>query len=134
MSSKDSSSALEEGNSNGIITNRQKTDSPTSKQQQNEKEEDKPTHLPFPQWLAENMSWSWFTCPQSTGGIAVLLSESPKQFRGLETIGKTIFIFNICVFLTFTAFMLTRWIVNPRKITECFTNPPECYFFGSYWL
>lgn len=80
------------------------------------------------------MSWSWFTCPQSTGGIAVLLSECPKQFHGLYTIGLIIFLFNIVIWSTFTALQLTRWIVNPQKIRQSFTNPPECYFFGSYWL
>ncbi|KAF2173553.1 hypothetical protein M409DRAFT_61918 [Zasmidium cellare ATCC 36951] len=128
MSSKDSSSALEEG-INGTGT----THHDDSKKA-DEEEEAKPQRLPFPQWLVEHMSWSWFTCPQSTGGIAVVLSECPKQFHGLETIGKIIFIFNLVVFVTFTAFMLIRWVKDPRKVRECFTKAPECYFFGSFWL
>ncbi|KAK4497892.1 hypothetical protein PRZ48_010547 [Zasmidium cellare] len=129
MSSKDSSSALEEG----ALSNRSQHQNGHATQIPVEKL-DHPEHLPFTQWLIEHMSWSWFTCPQSTGGIAVLLSECPKQFHGLETIGKIIFIFNIVLYLTFTAFMITRWVKDPRKIRECFTKAPECYFFGSFWL
>jgi len=46
-------------------------------------------------WLDERFDWSWFTCTQSTGGIAVLLSECPHQFRGLQTIGIVIYLLNL---------------------------------------
>lgn len=85
-------------------------------------------------WIVTNMSWSWFTCTQSTGGIASLLYACPKKFDGIETIGKIVFIFNIVLFLTFTTLMAIRWIADPLKIKASLLKGPECYFFGSFWL
>lgn len=90
--------------------------------------------MPWRTWIDTHMNWSWFTCSQSTGGIAVLLSLCPKQFDGLQTIGKIIFVFNIVLFLTFISLMVTRWIVDPKTIKQSFINAPECFFFGSFWL
>ncbi|CZT14183.1 related to C4-dicarboxylate transport protein mae1 [Ramularia collo-cygni] len=97
-------------------------------------EHPKHRRLPFRQWVETNMNWSWFTCTQSTGGIASLLYACPKRFDGLDTIGTIIFIFNIVLFLTFTTLMAIRWTGNPSKIRDCFIKAPECYFFGSFWL
>jgi tellurite resistance protein TehA-like permease len=80
------------------------------------------------------MRWSWFTCTQSTGGAASLLHECPKQFAGLETIGRIMFILQIVLFLTFNVFMIWRWATNPGSFKKSFTTKPECNFFGSYWL
>ena len=85
-------------------------------------------------WIEERFNWSWFTCTQSTGGIAVCLSECPKQFDGLQTIGAIVFIFNIVLFLAFTALTILRWTLNPSKIKQSFIHPPECFFYGSFWL
>ncbi|OAA75761.1 C4-dicarboxylate transporter/malic acid transport protein [Akanthomyces lecanii RCEF 1005] len=62
------------------------------------------------QWIVEKFNWTWFTCSQSTGGIGILLSESPKQFHGLQAIG--------------TSYYERRG----------FVQAPECFFFGSFWL
>ena len=97
-------------------------------------DEDTKYKLPWRTWLQERFSWSWFTCTQSTGGIAIALYECPKTFPGLRTIGSIIFIFEIVLYLLFTSLMLLRWKTNPSKIVKCFTAAPECYFFGSYLL
>lgn len=85
-------------------------------------------------WIEDHMTWAWFTATQSTGGVAALLSECPKQFHGLQTIGTIIFIFNIVLWLVFIGLMLTRWIRNPKAIRACLTKAPEAYFYGSFWL
>lgn len=87
-----------------------------------------------PRDRVDKFTWAWYTCTQSTGGIAILLDVTPHQFDGLKTIGTIIFIFNLVLFTCFTAAMLMRWILTPSKIKECFTNAPENYFFGSFWL
>jgi tellurite resistance protein TehA-like permease len=95
---------------------------------------DRPHRLTFTAWLGDHMRWSWFTCTQSTGGAASLLHECPKQFAGLETIGRIMFILQIVLFLTFNVFMIWRWATNPGSFKKSFTTKPECNFFGSYWL
>ncbi|BFZ55310.1 hypothetical protein PYCC9005_002350 [Savitreella phatthalungensis] len=82
----------------------------------------------------DHFTWPWFTCTQSTGGVAVLLSETPHQFNGLQTIGVIIFIFNLALFSIFICLMATRFILNPRKLRTSLTTGPECFFFGSFWL
>ncbi|KAF2213699.1 hypothetical protein CERZMDRAFT_120872 [Cercospora zeae-maydis SCOH1-5] len=94
-----------------------------------------PSHrLAFLPWLTTHFTFSWFTCTQSTGGVAILLSSSPKTFPGLHTIGLIIFLTNIFLFLLFTSLLLLRWKHAPPTLRKSFTTPPECYFFGSFWL
>jgi len=82
----------------------------------------------------ERFNWTWFTCTQSTGGLAIILAECPKQFDGLHTIGAVVFVLNIVLWLTFTGLTVTRWILQPAKFKSSFTQPPECFFYGSWWL
>jgi len=98
------------------------------------REKDEKTKFTWRQWIVERFNWSFFTCTQSTGGIAIVLSECPKQFPGLQTIGIVVFIFNLVLFLIFATLMILRWITKPSKFRECFTQPPECFFYGSFWL
>ncbi|OTA92557.1 hypothetical protein M434DRAFT_387095 [Hypoxylon sp. CO27-5] len=81
-----------------------------------------------------HFTWANFTCTQSTGGIAILLSTTPHQFQGLQTAGVVVFIMNIILFLILCAMMLTRFILHPQMLKRSFTNPPELFFFGSFWL
>lgn len=86
----------------------------------------------------QQFTWANFTCTQSTGGIAILLSETPKQFYGLQTIGIVIFIFNLVLFLLFTAAITTRFVRTPGggggALRQSLTQSPEAYFAGSFWL
>lgn len=84
-------------------------------------------------WIVERMNWSWFTATQSTGGVAVLLSECPKQFAGLQTVGVVLFILNLFLWLTFSGLMITKWLIRPSSFKKSFL-PTECYFLGSFWL
>ncbi|OTA65381.1 hypothetical protein K449DRAFT_463492 [Hypoxylon sp. EC38] len=81
-----------------------------------------------------HFTWANFTCTQSTGGIAILLSTTPHQFHGLQTAAVVVFIMNIILFLILCAMMLTRFTLHPQMLKRSFTNPPELFFFGSFWL
>jgi tellurite resistance protein TehA-like permease len=95
---------------------------------------DGPHRLDARTWLVERFSWTWFTATQSTGGMAIVLAECPHQFNGLHTIGAIIFIFNIVLWLLFTVLTITRWRLKPTTLYASFTQPPEAYFYGSWWL
>jgi C4-dicarboxylate transporter/malic acid transport protein len=96
--------------------------------------DEQPSRLDAKTWLVERFNWTWFTCTQSTGGLAIILSECPKQFDGLHTIGAVVFVLNIILWLTFSGLTITRWILKPSKFRASFTQPPESYFYGSWWL
>lgn len=121
-------------NSNGItatVANNKDTSPSSSSQRQQQTQKHR---LPLLDWITANFNWSWFTCTQSTGGIATTLSACPKPFSGILTLGTIIFLFNIFLFLLFCTFLLIRWTRDPASIRRSFTTRPECFFFGSFWL
>jgi C4-dicarboxylate transporter/malic acid transport protein len=82
----------------------------------------------------EHFTWANFTCTQSTGGIAILISQTSYQFTGQQTAGTVIFIFNLVVFALFCLAMLTRFILHPYTIKKSLTAAPEAFFLGSFWV
>ncbi|CRG87757.1 hypothetical protein PISL3812_04777 [Talaromyces islandicus] len=84
--------------------------------------------------LLDRFTWANFTCTQSTGGVAILLSETPHKFRGLQTVGAVVFILNLVLFVCFTTAMICRFIQRPSNLRKSVTKPPEAYFTGSLWL
>ncbi|KAF5023651.1 hypothetical protein F66182_4296 [Fusarium sp. NRRL 66182] len=84
--------------------------------------------------LVDGFTWGNFTCTQSTGGVALMLSQSPHQFRGLQTIGVVVFMLNLVLFILFTAAMTWRFVRRPSSLRQSVTKPPEAYFTGSLWL
>lgn len=84
--------------------------------------------------LLDRFTWANFTCTQSTGGVAILLSETPHQFRGLQTVGVIVFILNLVLFVLFTTAMICRFVQRPSSLRKSVTKPPEAYFTGSLWL
>ncbi|QKX61146.1 uncharacterized protein TRUGW13939_08293 [Talaromyces rugulosus] len=84
--------------------------------------------------LLDRFTWANFTCTQSTGGVAILLSETHHQFRGLQTAGVVVFILNLVLFVLFTTAMICRFVQRPSSFRKSITKPPEAYFTGSLWL
>lgn len=84
--------------------------------------------------LLDRFTWANFTCTQSTGGVAVLLSETPHRFRGLQIAAVVVFILNLVLFVGFTAAMIARFVQRPSSFRRSVTKPPEAYFTGSFWL
>lgn len=82
----------------------------------------------------KHFTWANFTCTQSTGAIAALLSLTPHQFHGLQTAGKVVFIFNLALFLLFTSMMVARAIFHWDALKQSLLRPPEAFFAGSFWL
>ncbi|KAJ5566692.1 uncharacterized protein N7459_010074 [Penicillium hispanicum] len=64
----------------------------------------------------------------ATGGIAILLSETPHRFTGLEIIGKIIYIVNLILFFTITFCMGLRFLVQPIASKESLQDRNETYF------
>ncbi|KAH7413988.1 voltage-dependent anion channel [Phaeosphaeria sp. MPI-PUGE-AT-0046c] len=82
----------------------------------------------------KHFTFAWFLCTMSTGGLAIALAETPHKFRGLYTIGVIVFIFDLIVFLLFSACMLARLIFHPAHFKKIILHPPESFFIGAYLL
>jgi hypothetical protein len=75
---------------------------------------------------------AWFTCTMSTGGIALLLSQTPHRFNGLQVLGHIVFIFNIVLFILFCAALMTRFVLFPKTLMGCLTHPTESLFVPTF--
>ncbi|KAF2757790.1 hypothetical protein EJ05DRAFT_511555 [Pseudovirgaria hyperparasitica] len=101
-------------------------------------------HSPPPKRIAQkrsllrnrigNFKWNWFACTMSTGGLAIAISESPKVFSGMKTIGKIFMILDIVLFITFTCCISTRFILEPKAFKRSLSDPTEAWFFGCWFL
>lgn len=76
----------------------------------------------------------WFSATMSTGALAVVLGNTPNTFPGLMTIGKIVYILDVIMFVVFTAMMITRFCLVPRKLTASLHHPVEGLFHGTYWV
>ncbi|KAK7545149.1 voltage-dependent anion channel-domain-containing protein [Phyllosticta citribraziliensis] len=84
----------------------------------------------------QHFTWAWYTCTMSTGGIAILVSPriQPHTFRGLETIGKVLFIWDLFLIAVITALITFRFIRYPGTFTNSIKRPPETIFFSAFFL
>jgi tellurite resistance protein TehA-like permease len=64
------------------------------------------------------VTWGWYSISMATGGIAVLLYNTPHQFTGLETIGKIIYIFNLVLFLAISLCLIIRFSCRRSALRE----------------
>ena len=82
----------------------------------------------------KHFTFAWYAMTMSTGGVAFVLNVIPYRFDSLTTVGTAIFVFNIFLFLTVTAVMISRFIIHPGTITHSLTNPHEGFFMATFWL
>ncbi|KAL6229804.1 hypothetical protein BDW75DRAFT_224397 [Aspergillus navahoensis] len=76
-------------------------------------------------------SWGWYSASMATGGIAVLLYNTPHQFTGLETIGKIVYIVNLVLFVGISFCMGVRFCSCPSAVKESFRDPSETHFVAT---
>ncbi|KAE8453263.1 hypothetical protein EG329_011330 [Mollisiaceae sp. DMI_Dod_QoI] len=77
---------------------------------------------------------AWFTCTMSTGGIALLLAQTPHRFHGLTAIGDIFFILTVLLFILFCATLTSRFVMYPKSLAKCITHPTESLFFPTFWI
>ena len=64
----------------------------------------------------------------------MVLHQTPHKFKGLTVLGDIIFIFDIILFLCFSAVISARFIMFPKTIRKCLSHPTESLFFPTYWI
>ncbi len=72
----------------------------------------------------------------ATGGLALLLSpeNQPHTFTGLKTIGKVVYIIDLCIFTLTIAGITYRFIKWPGTLKASLAHPTESLFFGTSFL
>lgn len=91
------------------------------------------TRLPLSERL-QHVTWAWFTLTMSTGGIALLLHNTPHRFTGLYTIGKVFLILDLVFFALLVSAMATRFIREPRALKASLTHQTESLFFPCFFI
>lgn len=92
-----------------------------------------PTSLPFRERI-KHLTWAWFTLTMSTGGLALLLHSTPHRFRGLEIIGKAVFVLNLIFFICLLGGIVCRFVISPRALKLSLMHPTESLFFPCFLL
>ena len=82
----------------------------------------------------DHFTWAWYTLTMSTGGIALLLSVQPHTFKGLDTIGKVVFILDLVLFILLTTAIAIRFARTPSRLPASIHHPTEGLFFPTFLL
>jgi C4-dicarboxylate transporter/malic acid transport protein len=83
----------------------------------------------------ESITLPWHVhITMSTGGIALLLSQTPHRFHGLQAIGDIVFILNLVLFLLFCSALVARFTMFPQTMKSCLTHPTESLFIPTFWI
>lgn len=61
-------------------------------------------------------------------------TTNTKTNTGLTVIVIIIFILDLILFVCLRTAMITRFVLQPRKLAKSLIHLPECSFFGSFWL
>ncbi|KAH9892238.1 voltage-dependent anion channel-domain-containing protein [Xylariomycetidae sp. FL2044] len=79
------------------------------------------------------LTWANFTFPMATGGLALLLSEQTQgfPFRGLQTIGKVVYVFDLVLFTTIACAITWYW---PGTLKSSVMHPTEGLFVATALL
>lgn len=96
-----------------------------------------PTYLQPPISLKERLrhfTFAWYTVTMSTGGIALALGLTPHRFRGLDTIGLVVFIFDVVCIVAISTCLLLRFLLYKNTFRRTFTRPKEALFVSTFFL
>jgi len=81
-----------------------------------------------------HFTWAWFTLPMSTGGLSLLIFAQPHQFAGLRSIGFSIYVANILIFVMVTGLIAARFLVHPGDMSTSIKHPREGFFVPTFFL
>ncbi|KAF3766569.1 hypothetical protein M406DRAFT_339743 [Cryphonectria parasitica EP155] len=96
-----------------------------------------PTYLQPPISLRQRLrhfTFAWYTVTMSTGGIALALGLTPHRFRGLNTIGLVVFLFDLVCFVIISACLLLRFALYKDTFRRTLTRPREALFVSTFFL
>ncbi|MDN4545167.1 TDT family transporter [Pseudomonas sp. C32] len=89
------------------------------------------THLQHPREVIRQFTPNWFAVTMGTGVLALALAQLPVAIPGLHAIAEALWLFNIVLFLTFTALYAARWVMFFDEARRIFGHSTVSMFFGT---
>ncbi|POF41978.1 C4-dicarboxylate ABC transporter [Pseudomonas laurylsulfativorans] len=89
------------------------------------------THLQHPREVIRQFTPNWFAATMGTGVLALALAQLPVAVPALHAFAEALWLFNIALFLLFTALYTARWVLFFDEARRIFGHSTVSMFFGT---
>ncbi len=88
-------------------------------------------HLDHPREMIRQFTPNWFAATMGTGILALALPQLPAIGAVLRPVGAALWLFDILLFLVFTALYAARWILFGHEARRIFGHNTVSMFIGT---
>jgi len=89
------------------------------------------SHLQHPREVIRQFTPNWFAATMGTGVLALALAQLPVATPALHAFAEALWLFNIALFLLFTALYAARWLLFFDEARRIFGHSTVSMFFGT---
>ncbi|WP_460147137.1 TDT family transporter [Pseudomonas sp. S2_A02] len=89
------------------------------------------SHLQHPREAIRQFTPNWFAATMGTGVLALALAQLPVSNPGLHAFAEGVWLFNIALFVLFTAMYAARWVMFFDEARRIFGHSTVSMFFGT---
>lgn len=89
------------------------------------------SHLQHPREAIRQFTPNWFAATMGTGVLALALAQLPLAIPGLRELAEGLWLFNIVLFVLFTAMYAARWVMFFDEARRIFGHSTVSMFFGT---
>ena len=89
------------------------------------------SHLQHPREVIRQFTPNWFAATMGTGVLALALEQLPVAMPALHAFAEALWLFNIALFLLFTALYTARWVLFFDEARRIFGHSTVSMFFGT---
>ncbi|WP_447788982.1 MULTISPECIES: TDT family transporter [Pseudomonas] len=89
------------------------------------------SHLQHPREAIRQFTPNWFAATMGTGVLALALAQLPVSNPGLHAFAEGLWLFNIVLFVLFTAMYAARWVMFFDEARRIFGHSTVSMFFGT---
>ena len=89
------------------------------------------SHLQHPREVIRQFTPNWFAATMGTGVLALALAQLPVAMPALRAFAEALWLFNIALFLLFTALYAARWLLFFDEARRIFGHSTVSMFFGT---
>ncbi|MGF6090774.1 TDT family transporter [Pseudomonas sp. 18173] len=89
------------------------------------------SHLQHPREVIRQFTPNWFAATMGTGVLALALAQLPVAIPALHAFAEALWLFNIGLFLLFTAMYAARWLMFFDEARRIFGHSTVSMFFGT---